>query len=92
MTLMTATETAAVAHRAPKGQGEEFLRIGEMAKTFGVTLRALRFYEDKGLRARTRGGGGHGGHHPAYTRADRVRLKLICSAARSVSRCARSSR
>ncbi len=72
MTLMTATETAAIAHRAPKGQGEEFLRIGEMAKTFGVTLRALRFYEDKGLLRPHRDGTTR-----LYTRADRVRLKLI---------------
>ena len=28
---------------------EDYIRIGEMAKTFGVTLRTLRFYEDKGL-------------------------------------------
>ena len=29
--------------------GEDYARIGELAKTYGVTLRTLRFYEDKGL-------------------------------------------
>jgi DNA-binding transcriptional MerR regulator len=28
---------------------EDLTRIGDMARLFGVTLRALRFYEDKGL-------------------------------------------
>lgn len=28
---------------------DSYVRIGEMAKSFGVTLRALRFYEDRGL-------------------------------------------
>ena len=28
---------------------EEFCSIGEVARMFGVTLRALRFYEDRGL-------------------------------------------
>jgi DNA-binding transcriptional MerR regulator len=51
---------------------EEYTRIGEMAKTFGVTLRALRFYEDKGLISPKRDGSTR-----LYTRRDKVRLKLI---------------
>lgn len=50
----------------------ELTRIGEMAKKFGVTLRTLRFYEDKGLLSPVRQGSAR-----LYTHRDRVRLKLI---------------
>jgi DNA-binding transcriptional MerR regulator len=43
-----------------------------MASAFGVTLRALRFYEDKGLLSPHREG-----TMRLYTRRDRGRLKLI---------------
>jgi DNA-binding transcriptional MerR regulator len=49
-----------------------FMRIGEMAKVYGVTLRTLRFYEDKGLINPKREGTSR-----LYSRRDRVRLKLI---------------
>lgn len=52
--------------------GEELLRIGDMAKEFGVTLRTLRFYEDKGLLSPKREGSNR-----LYSRRDRARLKLI---------------
>ena len=51
---------------------EEYTRIGEMAKTYGVTLRTLRFYEDKGLLNPQRDGSTR-----LYTRRDKARLKLI---------------
>lgn len=51
---------------------EEYTRIGEMAKTYGVTLRTLRFYEDKGLLNPKRDGSTR-----LYTRRDKARLKLI---------------
>lgn len=51
---------------------QETVRIGEMAKEYGVTLRALRFYEDKGLLRPQRVGSTR-----LYTRRDKVRLKLI---------------
>lgn len=51
---------------------EDALRIGEMARSFGVTLRALRFYEDKGLLNPRRDGSTR-----LYSRRDQVRLKLI---------------
>lgn len=51
---------------------EEFTRIGEMAKSFDVTLRALRFYEDRGLIHPRREGTAR-----LYSRRDRARLKLI---------------
>ena len=56
----------------PVLQDQEFIRIGEMASAFGVTLRALRFYEDKGLLSPHREG-----TMRLYTRRDRGRLKLI---------------
>ncbi|MGS1095363.1 MerR family transcriptional regulator [Aquamicrobium terrae] len=51
---------------------EELTRIGEMAKLFGVTLRTLRFYEDKGLINPQRDGSTR-----LYTHRDKARLKLI---------------
>jgi DNA-binding transcriptional MerR regulator len=51
---------------------EEFTRIGEMAKSFDVTLRALRFYEDRGLIHPHREGTAR-----LYSRRDRARLGLI---------------
>jgi DNA-binding transcriptional MerR regulator len=51
---------------------DEYIRIGEMAKEHGVTLRTLRFYEDKGLIHPKRDGTTR-----LYSRRDRVRLKLI---------------
>lgn len=47
-------------------------KIGEIAKQFGVTLRTLRFYEDKGLIAPKRDG-----VMRLYSRRDKARLKLI---------------
>src|SRR5215216_823117 len=52
--------------------GDGFVRIGEMAKKYGVTLRTLRFYEDKGLISPKRDGSTR-----LYTRRDKARLKLI---------------
>ena len=51
---------------------EDLTRIGDMARLFGVTLRALRFYEDKGLINPIRQGTTR-----LYTRRDKARLKLI---------------
>lgn len=48
------------------------LSIGELARELGVTLRALRLYESKGLLARHRNGGAR-----VFTRDDRDRLALI---------------
>jgi DNA-binding transcriptional MerR regulator len=54
------------------GAEDGHIRIGEMAKRHGVTLRTLRFYEDKGLLAPKREGSVR-----LYTRRDDARLKLI---------------
>ncbi|TXC66353.1 MerR family DNA-binding transcriptional regulator [Piscinibacter aquaticus] len=47
----------------------------ELCREFGVTLRALRFYEDKGLLSPRRINGTR-----VYTRRDRARLALILRA------------
>ena len=46
--------------------------ITELAKEHGISLRTIRFYEDKGLLTPRRINGGR-----AYTRRDKVRLGLI---------------
>lgn len=50
----------------------DFARIGELSKKYGVTLRTLRFYEDKGLLSPQRDGTTR-----LYARGDVTRLKLI---------------
>jgi DNA-binding transcriptional MerR regulator len=72
MTMMTAGEAAANTNNVTNDNADDLMRIGEMAKKFGVTLRALRFYEDKGLLNPKRDGATR-----LYTRRDRARLKLI---------------
>ena len=51
---------------------EGYYRIGDMAREFDVTLRTLRFYEDKGLLSPKREGSTR-----LYSRRDRTRLQLI---------------
>lgn len=53
----------------------ELFGITELCREFGITLRALRFYEDKGLLAPRRVNGAR-----VYTRRDRARLSLILRA------------
>ena len=48
--------------------------ISELAAEFGVTPRAIRFYEDQGLLAPKRVGAN--GHQRVYAVRDRTRLKL----------------
>lgn len=47
-------------------------RIGDLAREFGVTLRTLRFYEDRGLLSPERRGTTR-----LYSRRDRMRLRLV---------------
>jgi len=51
---------------------EGFTRIGEMAESFGITLRTLRFYEDKGLIQPRRVGNAR-----LYSHRDKARLRLV---------------
>jgi DNA-binding transcriptional MerR regulator len=50
----------------------ELFGIGELCAEFGISPRAIRFYEDKGLLAPRRVNGTR-----VYTRRDRARLALI---------------
>jgi DNA-binding transcriptional MerR regulator len=57
------------------GTGEPvggFARIGDVAREFGLTLRALRFYEDKGLIAPRREG-----NTRLYSQQDVARVRLV---------------
>ena len=56
MTFNQAGDAVPMNDDAVSDSQEDFVRIGEMAKTFGVTLRTLRFYEDKGLLSPKRDG------------------------------------
>src|SRR5574340_169782 len=62
---------AAVAAHRDEATGELF-GIGELCQAFGISPRAIRFYEDKGLLAPRRVNGTR-----VYTRRDRARLALI---------------
>ncbi len=54
--------------------------IGDLAKEFDLTTRAMRFYEDMGLLQPQREG--PGGRNRIYTARDRTRLKLTLRAKR----------
>ncbi len=75
---MVRPERSPAAHRAGRdgsahaGMGERRYRISELAKEFGVTPRALRFYEAQGLLSPERRG-----QHRLYTARDRARLAWI---------------
>ena len=60
-----------VASHRDEDTGELF-GITELCREFGITLRTIRFYEDKGLLSPRRVGGTR-----VYTRRDRARLALI---------------
>jgi DNA-binding transcriptional MerR regulator len=72
MTFNQAGAAAPVNDDVPSDGQEDYTRIGDMAKMFSVTLRTLRFYEDKGLLSPKRDGSTR-----LYTRRDKARLKLI---------------
>ena len=55
-------------------------RIGDLAREFDLTPRAMRFYEDMGLLTPERAG--TGGSQRVYSSRDRVRLKLTLRAKR----------
>ncbi len=72
MKTVSAIEAMANASDAFSDTDEDMLRIGDMAKEFGVSLRTLRFYEDKGLIQPKRDG-----NMRLYSRRERARLRLI---------------
>ncbi|MBM6582262.1 MerR family DNA-binding transcriptional regulator [Microvirga sp. BT689] len=54
------------------GEGARVYTIGDLAREFGVTLRTLRFYEDRGLLSPRRDGTAR-----IYDARDRDRLSVI---------------
>jgi DNA-binding transcriptional MerR regulator len=66
-----ATAQEVVASHRDDDTGELF-GITELCREFGITLRTIRFYEDKGLLSPRRVNGTR-----VYTRRDRARLALI---------------
>ena len=67
---VTSAQAAVDAHR--DDDTDQLFGIAELCREFGITLRTIRFYEDKGLLAPRRVGGTR-----VYTRRDRARLALI---------------
>jgi DNA-binding transcriptional MerR regulator len=64
---------AAEAGAGAREAGEDTtLSIGDLAEEFGITTRAIRFYEARGLLAPSRVGANR-----SYARRDRARLALI---------------
>ena len=55
-----------------ENRDQQIFKIGDLSKEFGVTLRTLRFYEDRGLLLPERRGTTR-----LYSRRDRKRLRLI---------------
>ncbi len=72
--MKTSVAQAFVDSHRDEGAAELF-GITELCREFGITLRALRFYEDKGLLSPRRINGAR-----VYTRRDRARLSLILRA------------
>ncbi len=58
-----------------EGDAPDFFSISELAEEFGVTHRAIRFYESKGLLSPKRLNGAR-----IYSRRDRARLHIIVRA------------
>ncbi|MGE3746952.1 MAG: MerR family DNA-binding transcriptional regulator [Sphingomonadaceae bacterium] len=61
----------------PDAQNREQFTISDLTQEFGVTARALRFYEDKGLISPVRQGVAR-----IYSKADRARLVWLLRAKR----------
>ena len=68
--VAAAVEPRARRRAAPLADAPTFA-IGELAREFGLTTRAIRFYEDSGLLSPQRVG-----RHRVYTVRDRARLTL----------------
>ena len=56
----------------PEQDGRDLFAIADLAREFGISTRAIRFYESKGLLAPQRVGGTR-----VFRRRDRARLVLI---------------
>jgi DNA-binding transcriptional MerR regulator len=69
---VAATARVAAANGHDDDNAQELFGIGDLCTDFGITARAVRFYEDKGLLKPRRVNGTR-----IYTRRDRTRLALI---------------
>ncbi|WP_243375511.1 MerR family transcriptional regulator [Microvirga solisilvae] len=65
-------QNAAGSNPNETGDGAKSFTIGDLAREFGVTLRTLRFYEDRGLLSPRRDGTAR-----IYDARDRERLSVI---------------
>jgi len=72
MNMMSAGNALASPGDIASGDHRDYARIGDVAKQYGVTLRTLRFYEDKGLITPLRDG-----NTRLYSRRDLSRLRLV---------------
>lgn len=72
-----ASPLGGVAAVRERDESREFFTIGELAREYGFTLRALRFYEEKGLIAPRRVG-----NRRLYSQRDLRRLEIIAQAKR----------
>jgi DNA-binding transcriptional MerR regulator len=70
--MASKTSPAAEARPVDKDDPREFLTVTQLADALGVTPRAIRFYETKGLILPSRLGATR-----VYTRREMVRMKLI---------------
>ena len=73
MTDQHAANTVTVSHSIASAR--KSFTIGQLAREFGLTLRTLRFYEDRGLISPSREGSTR-----IYTHRDRARLAMIVKA------------
>jgi len=73
---MSANTAGAAVRETEEGTGRE-MTISEMARQFGVTLRTLRFYEDRGLIRPRRAGNAR-----FYSVPDRLRVQMILNGKR----------
>jgi DNA-binding transcriptional MerR regulator len=73
MTDQHAANTVTVSH--PIASARKYSTIGQLAREFGLTLRTLRFYEDRGLISPAREGSTR-----LYSHRDRARLAMIVKA------------
>ncbi len=72
MTAQTMLEEIAATALNPHNDSKEVYRIGDLAREFNVSLRTLRFYEDRGLIHPNRAGSTR-----LYSNEDRTRLTVI---------------
>ena len=73
MRVQQALQHTTLAHSARAGSRDERrYAIGDLAREFGVSLRTLRFYEDRGLISPMREGSSR-----IYGARDKVRLQMI---------------